>query len=166
MYHTLQEFLDDWRQETQNTTRVFSALTDAALDGRVWAEGRTMRTLAWHIVSSVSEMMGRVGFVFENPLKGGEEPQNADQIRAGYAALTSALDQQLQDSWTDASLSMEQDMYGEMWSNAKTLKVLVVHEIHHRGQLTVLMRQAGLKVPGIYGPSYEEWAAYGLPPHP
>jgi uncharacterized damage-inducible protein DinB len=38
------------------------------------------------------------------------------------------------------------------------------HEIHHRGQMTVLMRQAGLKVPGVYGPSREEWTAYGMPP--
>ncbi|MBI2416475.1 MAG: hypothetical protein HYV28_00920 [Ignavibacteriales bacterium] len=29
--------------------------------------------------------------------------------------------------------------------------------------MTVLMRQAGLKVPGAYGPSREEWAAYGMP---
>jgi len=28
------------------------------------------------------------------------------------------------------------------------------------------MRQAGLKVPGIYGPAREEWAQYGLPQHP
>jgi len=26
-----------------------------------------------------------------------------------------------------------------------------------------LMRQAGLKVPGIYGPSKEEWALMGMP---
>ena len=28
----------------------------------------------------------------------------------------------------------------------------------------VLMRQAGLGVPGIYGPSKEEWATMGMPP--
>jgi uncharacterized damage-inducible protein DinB len=38
------------------------------------------------------------------------------------------------------------------------------HLIHHRGQLTVLMRQAGLKVPGVYGPAREEWAAMGMQP--
>jgi uncharacterized damage-inducible protein DinB len=43
------------------------------------------------------------------------------------------------------------------------LQALISHEIHHRGQMTVLMRQAGLKVPGIYGPAREEWAAYGMP---
>ncbi|MCK4657684.1 MAG: hypothetical protein KAT85_11650, partial [candidate division Zixibacteria bacterium] len=34
--------------------------------------------------------------------------------------------------------------------------------IHHRGQMTVLMRQAGLKVPGVYGPSMEEWEHFGM----
>ncbi len=28
--------------------------------------------------------------------------------------------------------------------------------------MTVLMRQAGLTVPGIYGPSKEEWANLGM----
>ena len=45
-----------------------------------------------------------------------------------------------------------------------TLQVLVVHQAHHRGQMTVLMRQAGLEVPGVYGPSRQEWAAYGMQP--
>jgi hypothetical protein len=27
----------------------------------------------------------------------------------------------------------------------------------------VLMRQAGLSVPGVYGPAREEWAAMGMP---
>jgi uncharacterized damage-inducible protein DinB len=31
--------------------------------------------------------------------------------------------------------------------------------------MTVLMRQAGIKVPGIYGPSKEEWEAMGIKPH-
>jgi len=45
-----------------------------------------------------------------------------------------------------------------------SLQVLVVHQAHHRGQMTVLMRQAGLKVPGVYGPAREEWTAYGMQP--
>jgi uncharacterized damage-inducible protein DinB len=32
--------------------------------------------------------------------------------------------------------------------------------------MTVLMRQADLRVPGIYGPSREEWAAGGAEPQP
>ena len=59
-------------------------------------------------------------------------------------------------------LMLEDDMYGEMWAKGKTLGVLVTHQIHHRAQLTIVMRLAGLKVPGVYGPSNEEWAAMGM----
>ncbi|MCK6259572.1 DinB family protein [Fictibacillus sp. KIGAM418] len=50
-------------------------------------------------------------------------------------------------------------MYGEKWENGLTLYILNCHQIHHRGQMTVLMRLAGLKVPGVYGPSIEEMEA-------
>lgn len=43
-----------------------------------------------------------------------------------------------------------------------TFDVLIQHQNHHRGQMTVLMRQAGLPVPGIYGPAKEEWTTFGL----
>ena len=66
--------------------------------------------------------------------------------------------------WTDEDLEVEDDMYGEMWARGKSLAAVVGHQTHHRGQMTVLMRQAGLTVPGVYGPAREEWAAYGMPP--
>jgi uncharacterized damage-inducible protein DinB len=55
-------------------------------------------------------------------------------------------------------------MYGEKWKRGTTLGVLAMHQAHHRGQATVLMRQAGLKVPGVYGPAREEWSAMGMTP--
>ena len=55
-------------------------------------------------------------------------------------------------------------MYGETWKRGKSLPVFLTHEMHHRGQMTVIMRLAGLKVPGIYGPSKEEWTNYGMEP--
>ncbi|HUJ75909.1 MAG TPA: DinB family protein, partial [bacterium] len=54
--------------------------------------------------------------------------------------------------------------YGRPWRRASVLSSLVRHQIHHRGQLTVLMRQAHLVVPGIYGPAREEWVTMGMEP--
>jgi uncharacterized damage-inducible protein DinB len=65
---------------------------------------------------------------------------------------------------TDDDLARMVPMYGESWSLGQVLLALVVHEIHHRGQMTVLMRQAGLVVPGVYGPAREEWASLGMQP--
>ncbi|MBK8721797.1 MAG: hypothetical protein IPL95_05830 [Saprospiraceae bacterium] len=46
-------------------------------------------------------------------------------------------------------------MYGELWTKGNTLAILIRHQAHHRGQLSILMRQNGCKVPGVYGPSKE-----------
>ena len=65
--------------------------------------------------------------------------------------------------WTDATLEETREMYGENWTIGFTVAALIAHQAHHRGQMTVLMRQAGLAVPGVYGPAREEWAAMGMP---
>jgi hypothetical protein len=57
------------------------------------------------------------------------------------------------------------DMYGDTWTRGMVLEALIRHEAHHRGQMTVLMRQAGLVVPGCYGPAREEWAQWGMEAH-
>jgi uncharacterized damage-inducible protein DinB len=67
-----------------------------------------------------------------------------------------SLLEQVSRNWTDETLQVEDEMYGEHWPRGLTLQALVFHEIHHRGAMTVLMRQAGLTVPGIYGPNREE----------
>ena len=54
------------------------------------------------------------------------------------------------------------NVFGMELQKAVTLNMLIKHIVHHRGQMTVLMRQAGLSVPGIYGPSREEWSQLGM----
>ncbi|MGA2381636.1 MAG: DinB family protein [Spirochaetia bacterium] len=42
---------------------------------------------------------------------------------------------------------------GGRWTRAGVLASLVKHQIQHRAQMTVLMRQTGIRVPGVYGPA-------------
>lgn len=166
MFHTLDEFFSDWRQEREKTERVFGALTDDALGQRISAEGRRLETLAWHIVTSITDMMSHIGLRTGGPEPYGPEPGSAEKILAAYRELTASLEQQLRREWDDASLQQEHDLYGQKWKNVQTLHILIRHEVHHRAQLTVLMRQAGLRVPGVYGPSREEWSDMGREPQP
>jgi uncharacterized damage-inducible protein DinB len=66
--------------------------------------------------------------------------------------------------WTDATLEVKDDMYGEKWTRGMTLTSLILHQVHHRGQMTVLMRQARLEIPGLYGPARQEWGMFGMQP--
>jgi Uncharacterized protein conserved in bacteria len=163
MFNTINEFVEDWKNESDATLKILNALTDESLNQKVYDEGRSIGFLAWHIVTSAGEMMNRTGLSVK-AYDENETPAKAKEITDAYKETAGSLTAEVTGKWNDESLKKEVDMYGEMWLNAVTLEVLVRHQIHHRAQLTVLMRQAGLKVPGIYGPSKEEWAQMGMPP--
>jgi uncharacterized damage-inducible protein DinB len=109
-------------------------------------------------------MCGRTGLTVVGPREHDPVPASAREIADRFKEAAASLAREIQEKWTDADLEVLDDMYGEMWRRGQTLGALVMHQTHHRGQMTVLMRQAGLKVPGMYGPSREEWADYGAPP--
>ena len=91
-------------------------------------------------------------------------PATADEIIKAYQIVSARLIAQVKEKWSDDSLSEMVSMFGEEWSKSSTLHILMKHEIHHRGQMTVLMRRAGLTVPGLYGPAKEEWSQYNMSP--
>jgi uncharacterized damage-inducible protein DinB len=163
MFRTIAEFTGAWQYESANTLKVMQAMTDASLGQKVNAEGRSLGRLAWHVVQTLGEMGGHAGLAVEAANEHTPQPASAAAVAEAYQVGAAAVDKAVTSAWKDADLPGEIDMYGEKWTRAMTLRAIIQHEVHHRGQMTVLMRQAGLKVPGIYGPAREEWAAYGMP---
>ncbi|MDN7242560.1 DinB family protein [Planococcus sp. N028] len=163
MYRTLEDFLAHWRQESAMTLQVFEMLTDESLDQQITSQNRTLGRLGWHLTVTLDEMMGHTGLKFEAARFGSPVPNTAKEIADAYRVSSEAMIKAMQEQWTDATLQEERNMYGDNWTISQVLTTLVLHQTHHRGQMTVLMRQAGLKVPGLYGPAMEEWAAMGAP---
>lgn len=153
MYQTIEQFLKDWKHESRTTQNVMDALTDASLSQQVSPLDRTLGQLAWHIVTSIYGIVSNTGLQFEPVGTGKEESVTAEQIADGYRKTSEALMAAIQQQWNDANLMEKRNVYGMEWLNGVTLATTIRHEIHHRGQMTVLMRQAGLPVPDIYGPS-------------
>jgi len=164
MYYKISDFIEDWKYESESTIKVLSNLTDEVLTVKFNNEIRTAGRLAWHIVTSIGEMAQRTGLTFETVDEYAQIPAKAKEIVDEYKRTSDNMIKEMSARWNDQTLLMEDDMYGEMWKKGKTIGVLVTHQIHHRGQLTVVMRLAGLKVPGVYGPAKEEWANYGMQP--
>jgi len=166
MYRAIDDFFATWTYEASVTQKLFDVLRDDVLLQAVDDHGRTIARLAWHIAQTIPEMMALAGLQVTGIGAHDPVPGHAAPIAAAYKAAAESLVEQLRLHWTDATLSQEDDMYGERWSRGQTLAILIAHQAHHRGQLTVLMRQAGLVVPGIYGPAREKWGAMGLEPPP
>ncbi len=156
MFTTVRHFLKAWRHESAQTARVLAELTDESLGQRVAAGHRTLGELAWHITVSEREIVGRTGLEYDAPTKQDRQPPRAAQIHLAYVDGAKALASAVEQQWNDESLRMRDRLYGEQWPRGLTLAIMLYHEIHHRGQMTVLMRQAGLKVPGVYGPSKDD----------
>jgi len=164
MFHTIAEFLFAWKYESESTLKVFHRLTDASLAQPVVPGGRTLGRLAWHITGTLAEMMGHAGLPVEGPTDADPIPATAAEIVRHYEVGAKRLADAVSSQWTDAMLADTIPMYGQDWPRGGALTALISHQTHHRGQMTVLMRQAGLVVPGVYGPAREEWAAMNMPP--
>lgn len=166
MYHKISDFIEDWKYESESTIKILSNLTNEALTIKFNNEIRTAGKLAWHIVGAIAELGQRMGLTFEKVDQNSPSPTTAKEIVNEYQCASDGLIKEIKEKWNDETLSIEDEItgQGEKWARGKTLGALITHQIHHRAQLTVVMRLAGIKVPGIYGPAKEEWANYGMQP--
>ena len=162
MIRTVADFETIWKNESEITAGVLAALTDAALAQRVTPRDRTLGDMAWHMATTIPEMMERTGLAIEGGDHDSPCPASAKAIHDAYVRAAGSALELVRRTWTDKTLTVEDDMYGERWPRGATLLALVVHQTHHRGAMSVLMRQAGLVVPSIYGPNREQSEAMGL----
>lgn len=158
MYHNANEFLDMYGWEADCTARVLGALTDESLSQKkADAEGHpTLGGLAWHVATCPSYVLAQIELPmpeFEHEIPAGTSLDRIQSIHADQVERVKANVAKL----TPEDLNKVYRVFDRMdWPAWQLLASLISHEVHHRGQMTVLMRQAGLTVPNIYGPNYEE----------
>jgi len=162
MFTTIEGFRTAWTHHSGETKRLLGALTDRSLKQSVADDHRDIGRVAWHITQSIPEMARYMGLTIQGPGEKDPVPGKAKDIADAYAIASDSLLSEIIINWDDKVLLKEDNLYGQTWKRGLTLRILMNHEIHHRGQMTVLMRKAGLKVPGIYGPSKEEWDKLGM----
>ncbi|MCK5124721.1 MAG: DinB family protein [candidate division Zixibacteria bacterium] len=161
MFVHVSDFLHAWKQEMENTIKILGALTDDSLKLPEHEHVRSIGQMAWHITTTIPEMIEKMGVDVGPPTETDPIPESAQALREAYEKHANKVISEVS-KWQDPDLQIEDDMYGMKWQRSLTLWIFIKHEIHHRGQLTVLMRLAGLTVPGIYGPAKEEWVKFGM----
>jgi len=159
MYKTITEFVDDWTKESAITLKVLRALTDASLKQKSDPAGVTLGKLSWDMAVMLGVTGTAVGFEVAAPARGTEPPNSTRVMADAYQTAAQSMSEQASKKLKDEQLSSGVSHYGRTLPMATVLSGLIRHQIHHRGQMTILMRQAGVVVPGVYGPSREETAA-------
>lgn len=159
-----QGFINEFNYEAENTRKLLKAIPDSALDYRpqphLWSVGE----LARHIANIYSWYDGTFNYdKFDiNNLK-----------RKEYEVTAANILQEFEENYAQAKEVLEnsdESQYFNEWSLVSGDQTLIPpgpkvamargflynHLYHHRGELVAHLRASGNKVPGLYGPTYED----------
>lgn len=164
MFRKLEDFYLQWAYESQGSIKMFEAISDELFRKSDSENTRTIARLSWHITESITEMMGHAGLHINGISDASKEQSDIKKLIEEYKRASESLVKELKSNWNDIILDEKVPMYGDEWQRGVVLSVLIRHQSHHRGQLSVLLRQSGIVIPGMYGPTREEWIAMGLNP--
>jgi uncharacterized damage-inducible protein DinB len=162
---TTAELLQELEQEAETTRRVLARVPDEALDWRPHARSLSLGQLAMHVASvpgAIADLATRPGFDIDTTIPRPSATNTAELLATldrsladARAALGAMPDTALGEPWRMIRGGRE---VGSMPRAALLRSVMLNHWYHHRGQLTVYLRQVGAFVPPIYGDSADERA--------
>ncbi|WP_203248558.1 DinB family protein [Sporosarcina beigongshangi] len=154
MYRKVEDFLEDWTVSYEGTTNVIKAMIDEKLDQSIVEDHSTLGWLAWHLVGAAGAYGQFAGLKVQGPGRNDLQPTSVQEISQAYEAIAHAIKEEAT-KLTDEDLLEEVKSFTGETKRGKLLRGLINHQTHHRGQMTVLLRQAGLTVPPIMGPTKE-----------
>jgi uncharacterized damage-inducible protein DinB len=155
--------LQELEQEAQTTRRVLERVPDNQLAWRPHEKARTLGELALHVAivpGAVAELVASQSPAqvpeFNDPRpKSASEliPALDESIAKAKNVLGGMDDAVLMATWR--MMQGERELFA-VPRIAMLRSIMLNHWYHHRGQLTVYLRELGVPVPSIYGPSADE----------
>lgn len=155
MYRKTEDFIQEWTMSADGTVNVFKAMTDDKLNQAIAENHNTLGWLAWHLTTAPI-FLAKLAKI-DLPAVGNpkEVPGSVNTIVSAYETMAGAF-KEAATSLTDADLVEQVPAFGTSIPRGLILRKIIDHQTHHRGQMTVLLRQAGLEVPGVMGPTKEQ----------
>jgi len=161
----LKYLIEEFEYEVNSTRKLLQAVPEKDLGYQPSEISWTMGELAQHISTIYYWYAGTLTQDVYDMAKDHYEPGDPNDINAtlalfesnvekARAALKSLTEEKLQDNWT--MKVGDQVVLGPMPRATVTRGFLFNHIYHHRGELIVYLRATGNKVPGLYGPTFEE----------
>jgi len=159
---TVGDIIQELEQESQATRRVLERVPEDKLGWKPHPKSMSLGQLAMHIATipgTIAEV-SLAPFDARTPIPRPEAQSTAELL----ALLDESLDRAktILHGMSDAELGSPWQMMNgsqELWSlprGAFLRSVLLNHLYHHRGQLTVYLRQTGAELPAVYGDSADE----------
>lgn len=136
---------------------MLGSIPEGKLSYKTDEKSRTAGEIAWHTAVSEKQFLDGIlasAFNFEN------EPAmpaatNGQPIAAWYSENVPPLIEKLK-AMDGATLAKPVEFFGMVFPLVTYVNFMLIHTIHHRGQLAASLRVMGGKVPSIYGGSADE----------
>jgi uncharacterized damage-inducible protein DinB len=158
----LDRFRKVWDMEAQLTTKLLEALPTTQYDFRPDPGNRSLGEMAWHLAEIegyTSYGISKGAVTFQEAPPNIKRPKEVELLAPGYRRVHEEAVARLADM-TEAQLDGEMPFADRRMTVRDMLwGAILMHLIHHRGQLSLMCRMAGGTPPGIYGPNREEMAA-------
>ena len=155
--------LQELEQEAQTTRRVLERVPNDQLAWRPHVKARTLGELAMHIAivpGAVAELVATADTVqvpqFTEPqLQSASDliPLLEESIAKAKKLLSGKDDASLLATWR--MMQGERELIA-LPRVAMLRSIMLNHWYHHRGQLSVYLRELDVPIPSIYGPSADE----------
>jgi uncharacterized damage-inducible protein DinB len=161
----LSYLLGEFEHEAASTRKLLQAVPQKDLSYKPSPISWSMGELAQHIATIYHWYVGtftqEVYDITADTLERGD-PNDIEatlelferNVELARAAISSITEESLQQIWT--LKAGERTILGPMPRGIVARGFLFNHLYHHRGELVVHLRATGNKVPGMYGPTYED----------
>ncbi|GED18886.1 MULTISPECIES: DinB family protein [Kurthia] len=154
MYRKVDDFIRDWNYSAAGTLKVIEALEDDKLDQAIVEGHNTLGWLSSHLVDAPSFFGGLAGLDVPS-IPEGEKPTTVKELEEAYKKKAAKVEEEAT-KLSDHDLERRVEAFGKNMPVGQVLRSMIDHQTHHRGQMTVLIRQAELPVPPIMGPTIEQ----------
>jgi uncharacterized damage-inducible protein DinB len=160
---TMNEFLQELEHESASTRRVLERVPPEQFDWKPHPKSMTLGQLALHVATipgAIADVSTRPTFDVKTSIPRPTPGSGAELLGALDQSIATA--KKILGAMGDAGLTVHWRMVDgdrELMAMPRMLllrNVLFNHWYHHRGQLTVYLRQVGALVPATYGASADE----------
>lgn len=158
MYRNLNDFIQEWDKNSKGTLAIFKSITDEKKHVAIVEGHSSLESLSWHLTTAPDYFMGQAGLSLDVELNPKSTPATISEIIETYEAVRENVSKVAQEHLSDEKLLTEVNSHGQLTPIGSILRLMVDHQTHHRAQMQVLLRQAGLHVPGVMGPTKEDLA--------
>lgn len=154
----LESFLEIWDRETEKTVSLLETLPKDGYDFRPDPEGRSLGELAWHLAEGEaygSFFIERGGMSRDERPPGMTRPKTVAELAPEFARVHREARERLRNLTNEDLDRTIKGFSGDTPIRDMLWDFILLHNVHHRGQLTLLIRGAGAQPVGMFGPTRE-----------